>query len=64
MEEADKNNGSAAGKGGDSNDSWALDAMMKNNPKMVAIMNVHKSRTKPSVYSYHGSLSLFDDQDF
>ena len=37
--------------------------MLKDNPKMAAMMMGHDQSNKASVYSYHGSLSLFDDQD-
>ena len=47
--EADKNEGSIT--------------MLKYNPKMAAMMYGHKKSNKTSVYSYHESLSLFDDQD-
>ena len=37
--------------------------MLKDNPKMAAMMIGHNKSNKASVYSYYGSLSLFDDQD-
>ena len=37
--------------------------MMKNNPKMDTMMYRHKNSNITSVYSYHGSLFLFDDYD-
>ena len=45
-EEADKNEGNNTGKGVDSNDSWDLDTMSKDNSKIAAMMYVHKSQTK------------------
>ena len=44
--EADKNEGSVTDKGKDSNDSWDLDTILKDNPKVAAMMNMHKSQTK------------------
>ena len=39
--EPDKNEGSITDKGKDSNDSWDLDTILKDNPKMAAMMYVH-----------------------
>ena len=39
--EPDKNEGSITDKGEYSNDSWDLDTMLKDNPKMAAMMYVH-----------------------
>ena len=38
--------------------------MLKNNPKMAAMMMGHNQSNKASIYTYRGSLSLFDDQDY
>ena len=38
--------------------------MLKNNPKMAAMMMGYNQSNKALVYSYHGYLSLFDDQDY
>ena len=52
------------GTGEDSNDSWDLEPMMHDNLKMAAMMHGHKKSNTSSVYSYHGPLTLFDDQGY
>ena len=51
-----------AGSGSNSNDSWDLDELMKTNPKMAKLMSTHKKSTQASVLSYHGPLTMFDNQ--
>lgn len=44
----------------DSNDSWDVYEMMVYNPKIATMMWDHKKSKGKNVYSYHGSLSLFN----
>ena len=36
--------------------------MMKRNPKMAAMMQGHSNSNNKSIYSYHGPLTMFDNQ--
>ena len=54
--------GSSPAAGKNSQDSWDLDDMMLRNPKMAAMMQSHSKSSTKSVYSYHGPLTMFDNQ--
>lgn len=52
----------AQGVNNDSNDIWDLDCLQFLSPKMVRLMQGHKKADKNRVYSYHGTLAMFDNQ--
>ena len=43
-------------------DTWDLDDLQFSSPKMSKLMQGHKTADKTRVYSYHGPLSMFDNQ--